>query len=65
MPCEQNIAASSLDVRHWQICTAVALSIVAAVEVREAAQRRTAHAVSAAGRSGHFPHARWPPDMAG
>jgi Ca2+-transporting ATPase len=31
-----------LDVRQWLICTAVALSIVAAAEIRKAALRRTA-----------------------
>ena len=31
-----------LDVRQWLICTVVALSIVAAVEIRKAVRRRTA-----------------------
>jgi hypothetical protein len=31
-----------LDVRQWLICTAVALSIVAAAEIRKAVRRRTA-----------------------
>ena len=31
-----------LDVRQWLICTAVALSIVAAAEIRKVARRRTA-----------------------
>jgi Ca2+-transporting ATPase len=31
-----------LDVRQWLICTAVALSIVAAAEIRKAIRRRTA-----------------------
>jgi Ca2+-transporting ATPase len=31
-----------LDVPQWLTCTAVALSIVAAVEIRKAVQRRTA-----------------------
>jgi hypothetical protein len=31
-----------LDVRQWLICTAVALSIVAAAEIRKALRRRTA-----------------------
>jgi hypothetical protein len=31
-----------LDVRQWLICTAVALSIVVAAEIRKAALRRTA-----------------------
>jgi P-type Ca2+ transporter type 2C len=31
-----------LDVRQWPICTAVALSVVAAAEIREAVRRRTA-----------------------
>jgi P-type Ca2+ transporter type 2C len=31
-----------LDVRQWLICTAVALSIVAAIEIRKAVLRRTA-----------------------
>jgi hypothetical protein len=32
----------TLDVRQWLICTAVALSIVAAAEIRKAVRRRTA-----------------------
>ena len=32
----------TLDVRQWLICTAVALSIVAAAEIRKAVLRRTA-----------------------
>jgi P-type Ca2+ transporter type 2C len=32
----------TLDVRQWLICTAAALSIVAAAEIRKAVQRRTA-----------------------
>ena len=35
-----------LDVRQWLICTAVALSIVAAAEIRKAMRRRTAAAIS-------------------
>jgi len=31
-----------LDVRQWLICTAVAMSIVAAIEIRKATRRRTA-----------------------
>jgi P-type Ca2+ transporter type 2C len=31
-----------LDVRQWPICTAVALSVIAAAEIREAVRRRTA-----------------------
>ena len=33
---------TTLDVRQWLICTAVALSIVAAAEIRKATRRRTA-----------------------
>jgi P-type Ca2+ transporter type 2C len=33
---------TTLDVRQWLICTAVALSIVAAAEIRKAVRRRTA-----------------------
>ena len=40
----------TLDVRQWLICTAVALSIVAAAEIRKAALRRTsAKAIHPAG----------------
>ncbi len=49
-------AAVRLDVRQWLICTAVALSIVVAAEIRKAVLRRTAakaiHPSSAPGR-GH------------
>jgi hypothetical protein len=33
---------TSLDFRQWLICTAMALSIVAAAEIRKAVRRRTA-----------------------
>ena len=33
---------TGLDVRQWLICAAVALSIVAAAEIRKALRRRTA-----------------------
>ena len=36
------MTTTSLDVRQWLICTAVALSIVAAAEIRKARRRRTA-----------------------
>ena len=36
------MTTTRLDVRQWLICTAVALSIVAAAEIRKAARRRTA-----------------------
>jgi len=37
---------TTLDVRQWLICTAVALSIVAAAEIRKAVRRRTAEPVT-------------------
>jgi hypothetical protein len=36
------MTTTRLDVRQWLICTAVALSIVAAAEIRKAVRRRTA-----------------------
>jgi Ca2+-transporting ATPase len=36
------MTTTRLDVRQWLICTAVALSIVAAAEIRKATRRRTA-----------------------
>jgi P-type Ca2+ transporter type 2C len=36
------MTTTTLDIRQWLICTAAALSIVAAAEVRKAASRRTA-----------------------
>ena len=58
-----------LDVRQWLICTAVALPVVVAAEIRKAVLRRTAakaiHPASAPGpeplsarRGGHAPNAR-------
>jgi len=38
-----------LDVRQWLICTAVALSIVVATEIRKAVLRQTADAIRATG----------------
>ena len=36
------MTTTTLDVRQWLICTAVALSIIAAAEIRKAVRRRTA-----------------------
>jgi len=42
-PFEAFLKTTHLDVRQWLICTAVALSIIVASEIRKAIGRRTAH----------------------
>ena len=42
-PFEAFLKTTHLDVRQWLICTAVALSIIVASEIRKAIRRRTGH----------------------
>ena len=41
-PFQTILKTTTLDVRQWLICTAVALSIIVAAEIRKAVRRRTA-----------------------
>jgi Ca2+-transporting ATPase len=41
-PLQKFLKTTSLDVRQWLICVAVALSIVVASEIRKAVRRRSA-----------------------
>jgi Ca2+-transporting ATPase len=41
-PFQIILKTTTLDVRQWLICTAVALSIIVAAEIRKAARLRTA-----------------------
>jgi P-type Ca2+ transporter type 2C len=41
-PLQSFLKTTSLDVRQWLICLAVALSIVVVAEIRKAVRRRTA-----------------------
>jgi Ca2+-transporting ATPase len=47
-PFQTILKTTTLDVRQWLICTAVALSIIMAAEIRKAARRRTAAKVTTA-----------------
>ena len=41
-PCQKFLEMTSLDIQQWLICTGVALSIIAASEIRKAIRRRAA-----------------------
>ena len=47
-PFQTILKTTTLDVRQWLICTAVALSIIVAAEIRKAVRRRTAAKVTTA-----------------
>ena len=47
-PFQTILKTTTLDVRQWLICTAVALSIIMAAEIRKAVRRRTAAKVATA-----------------
>jgi Ca2+-transporting ATPase len=47
-PFQKFLKTTSLDLRQWLICTAVALSIIVASEIRKAIRRRRAAEVAAA-----------------
>ena len=49
-PFQTILKTTTLDVRQWLICTAVALSIIVAAEIRKAVRRRTAAKVTTADR---------------
>jgi Ca2+-transporting ATPase len=55
-PFQTILKTTTLDVRQWLICTAVALSIIVAAEIRKAARRGTAPEVTtaAAGKANWF-----------
>ena len=50
-PFQTILKTTTLDVRQWLICTAVALSIIVAAEIRKAVRRRTAAKVATADKS--------------
>ena len=50
-PFQTILKTTTLDVRQWLICTAVALSIIVAAEIRKAVRRRTAPKVTRADQS--------------
>ena len=50
-PFQTILKTTTLDVRQWLICTAVALSIIVAAEIRKAVRRRTAAKVTTADQS--------------
>ena len=47
-PFQAILKTTTLDVRQWLICTAVALSIIVAAEIRKAVRRRTVAKVTTA-----------------
>ena len=50
-PFQTILKTTTLDVRQWLICTAVALSIIVAAEIRKAVRRRTAARVTTVDQS--------------
>ena len=56
-PFQTILKTTTLDVRQWLICTAVALSIIVAAEIRKAVRRRTAPEATTAGQSVSLPAA--------
>ena len=50
-PFQTILKTTTLDVRQWLICTAVALSIIVAAEIRKAVRRRTAPKATTADQS--------------
>jgi P-type Ca2+ transporter type 2C len=49
-PFQIILKTTTLDVRQWLICTAVALSIIVAAEIRKTVRRRTAPEGTTAGQ---------------
>ena len=50
-PFQAILKTTTLDVRQWLFCTAVALSIIVAAEIRQAVRRRAAPEATTAGQS--------------
>ena len=56
-PFQTILKTTTLDVRQWLICTAAALSIIVAAEIRKAVRRRTAPKVTTANQPASRPAA--------
>jgi predicted nucleic acid-binding protein len=50
-PLEALLKTTSLDVQQWLICTAVALSVIVASEIRKAVRRRADTQAAHAGQA--------------